>query len=251
MERAFRTLKSHLDPRPMFHWTDARIQGHVTVCVLALVLEYTLQRLLHDVGCLASTRTVLADLERVQSVPLTVGDHQYLCRTPLVGQSAAAFRVAGVPFRRASPHCSAATPSPPHLVAIFSTFMPNSSQELPVNYGLPLLGQPPVATIERARRGRNPSPLASSDHQWDYDLGRSSYLMWSQRIIPEFTVSIEYTNIYMYDCSGTINAYICTLARFSYKTVEQNICSLQHSSVSCRRVIRTDVTASTDTKILF
>ncbi len=41
---------------------------------------------------------VLADLERVQAVPPTVGDQQYLCRTPLVGQSAAAFRVAGVPI---------------------------------------------------------------------------------------------------------------------------------------------------------
>jgi len=98
IERAFRTLKSHLDLRPMFHWTDARIQGHVTVCVLALVLEYTFQRLLRDAGGPASTRLVLADLERVQAVPLTVGDHQYLCRTPLVGQSATAFRVAGVPI---------------------------------------------------------------------------------------------------------------------------------------------------------
>jgi hypothetical protein len=96
MERAFRTLKSHLDRRPMFHWTDARIRGHVTVCVLALVLEYTLQRLPRDAGCTTSTRTVLADLEPVQAVPLTVNNQAYLCRTPLVGTAATAFRVAGV-----------------------------------------------------------------------------------------------------------------------------------------------------------
>jgi hypothetical protein len=96
MERAFRTLKSQLDLRPMFHGTDARIRGHVTVCVLALVLEYTLQRRLREAGVTASTRVVLADLERVQAVPLTVNDQAYLCRTPLVGEAAAAFRVAGV-----------------------------------------------------------------------------------------------------------------------------------------------------------
>ncbi len=96
MVRAFRTLKSHLDRRPMFHWTDARIRGHVTVCVLALVLEYTLQRLPRDAGCTTSTRTVLADLEPVQAVPLTVNNQAYLCRTPLVGTAATAFRVAGV-----------------------------------------------------------------------------------------------------------------------------------------------------------
>jgi hypothetical protein len=50
IERAFRTLKSPLDLRPMFHGTDARIRGHATVCVLALVLESTLQRLLREAG---------------------------------------------------------------------------------------------------------------------------------------------------------------------------------------------------------
>jgi hypothetical protein len=95
MERAFRTLKRQLDLRPMFQGTDARIRGHVTVCVLALVLEYTLQRLLRNAGVTASTRSVLADLERVQAVPLTVNGQAYLCRTPLVGDAAAAFRVAG------------------------------------------------------------------------------------------------------------------------------------------------------------
>ncbi len=96
IERAFRTLKSPQDLRPLFHWTDARMRGPVTVCVLALVLEYTLQRLLRDAGVTTSTRTVLADLERVHAVPLTVNDQTYLCRTPLVGEAAVAFRVAGV-----------------------------------------------------------------------------------------------------------------------------------------------------------
>jgi hypothetical protein len=69
----------------MFHGTDARIQGHVTVGVLALVLEYTLQRLLRDAGYTTAARLVLADRERVHAVPLTVVDQQYLCRTPWVG----------------------------------------------------------------------------------------------------------------------------------------------------------------------
>lgn len=80
----------------MFQGTDARIRGQVTVCVLALVLEYTLQRLLREAGIPASTRTVLADLERVQAVPLTVNHQAYLCRTPPGGAAAQAFRVAGV-----------------------------------------------------------------------------------------------------------------------------------------------------------
>jgi len=35
VEHAFRTLKSNLEIRPMFHWTDRRIQGHVIMCFIA------------------------------------------------------------------------------------------------------------------------------------------------------------------------------------------------------------------------
>jgi hypothetical protein len=40
--------------------------------------------------------SIWPDLERVQAVPLMVNQHAYLCRTPLVGTAAQAFRVAGV-----------------------------------------------------------------------------------------------------------------------------------------------------------
>jgi len=36
VERGFRTLKSTLDIRPMFHWTSNRIRSHVFICFLAL-----------------------------------------------------------------------------------------------------------------------------------------------------------------------------------------------------------------------
>ncbi|PSR22732.1 MAG: hypothetical protein C7B45_05915 [Sulfobacillus acidophilus] len=58
--------------------------------------EYTPQRLLRDADYAVSTRTVLADLERVQAVPLTINNQTYLCRTPFVGHSATAFRIAHV-----------------------------------------------------------------------------------------------------------------------------------------------------------
>jgi transposase len=39
IERAFRTLKSTLEIRPMYHWTEARIRAHVFLCVLALQMQ--------------------------------------------------------------------------------------------------------------------------------------------------------------------------------------------------------------------
>lgn len=35
VEHAFRTLKSQLEIRPMYHWTDKRIKGHIAMCFIA------------------------------------------------------------------------------------------------------------------------------------------------------------------------------------------------------------------------
>ena len=35
VEHTFRALKSHLEIRPVFHWTDERIRGHVAMCFIA------------------------------------------------------------------------------------------------------------------------------------------------------------------------------------------------------------------------
>ena len=35
VEHAFRTLKSQLEIRPVFHWTNRRIEGHIALCFLA------------------------------------------------------------------------------------------------------------------------------------------------------------------------------------------------------------------------
>lgn len=39
IEHSFRTLKSHLEIRPMFHWTDKRIEGHICMCYIAFALQ--------------------------------------------------------------------------------------------------------------------------------------------------------------------------------------------------------------------
>ena len=49
IEHSFRTFKSHLETRPMFHWTDKRIEGHICLCYIAFVLQnYILQKVNHN-----------------------------------------------------------------------------------------------------------------------------------------------------------------------------------------------------------
>jgi len=35
VEHAFRTMKSHIELRPTFHWTEKRIRGHIAMCFIA------------------------------------------------------------------------------------------------------------------------------------------------------------------------------------------------------------------------
>jgi transposase len=46
IEHCFRSFKSHLETRPMFHWTDKRIEGHLCLCYLSYtLLNHTLLKL--------------------------------------------------------------------------------------------------------------------------------------------------------------------------------------------------------------
>lgn len=49
-EKAFRTLKSELLVRPMWHQYDGRVEAHVMICVLAYALWKTLDHLAKQAG---------------------------------------------------------------------------------------------------------------------------------------------------------------------------------------------------------
>ena len=94
--KAFRHLKSGLEVRPVFHWTEERVRSHVLVCFLALVLESALQRRLLEQSSELSYSQVRRDLDQLRAVLLEVEGQRYLLRTELQGQAHAAVQAAGV-----------------------------------------------------------------------------------------------------------------------------------------------------------
>ena len=76
VEGRFRVLKDFLALRPVFHYTEKRVRGHVAICVLAAVLEAVMSidlkaRKLTDPdleGQHLSARRALRELERVRMV---------------------------------------------------------------------------------------------------------------------------------------------------------------------------------------
>ena len=72
VEDIFRTTKSVLETRPIYHKCDETIRGHVFCSFLALVLRKELQDLLNSKGWALEWTDVLRDLDRLQVTTLRV-----------------------------------------------------------------------------------------------------------------------------------------------------------------------------------
>ncbi len=69
VEEAWRTLKSGLKMRPVFHWAPHRIHAHVALTVLALLLERVIER-----ACGDTWRNVRDDLRQIKLAQLLSPD---------------------------------------------------------------------------------------------------------------------------------------------------------------------------------
>lgn len=58
IEESFRVLKSNLEARPIYVWTETSIKGHFVICYLALVLQRILEYKLHTKGLDYSTERI-------------------------------------------------------------------------------------------------------------------------------------------------------------------------------------------------
>lgn len=63
VEECWRTMKSGLRTRPVFHWSPHRICAHISLCVLALLLERVAERRAGD-----TWRNILAQLDAIKVV---------------------------------------------------------------------------------------------------------------------------------------------------------------------------------------
>jgi hypothetical protein len=95
VEDAFRTVKSLLETRPIFHQCDDTIRGHVFCSFLALVLLQQLQALLESRGWHVEWEHLRDDLDELQELTLPLGDKTFVIRTPPVGEAGRAIQAVG------------------------------------------------------------------------------------------------------------------------------------------------------------
>jgi hypothetical protein len=96
VEHWFRSCKSLLQTRPIYHKRDETIRGHVFCSFLALVLRQESQARLEERGHDLEWADVIQDLDRLQMVEVDQDGKRFLLRSEAQGTCGKMFQAAGV-----------------------------------------------------------------------------------------------------------------------------------------------------------
>ena len=96
VEDTFRTAKSILETRPIYHKCDATIRGHVFCSFLALCLKRELELRLEEKGLDAEWAEIIRGLDNLQQVELLLQGSRFLLRSEIKGHASQAIRAAEV-----------------------------------------------------------------------------------------------------------------------------------------------------------
>src|SRR5262249_12730526 len=96
VEQWFRSCKSLLQTRPIYHRCDETIRGHVFCSFLALVLRQELQARLEERGHDLEWADVISDLDRLQVVEVEQRGKRFLLRSEVQGTCGQVFETVGV-----------------------------------------------------------------------------------------------------------------------------------------------------------
>ena len=96
VEDIFRSMKSLLETRPIYHKRDETIRGHVFCSFLTLVLRKELQDRLERKGWTLEWADVIRDLDQLQEVEIHIQGKAYVLRTEAKGTAGKVFQACGV-----------------------------------------------------------------------------------------------------------------------------------------------------------
>jgi hypothetical protein len=96
VEDMFRTMKTILDTRPIYHKRDETIRGHVFCSFLALLLRRALEQRLEEKGESWEWAEIIRGLDNLQEVEALFQGKRFVLRSQVLGQAHKAFMAAGV-----------------------------------------------------------------------------------------------------------------------------------------------------------
>jgi hypothetical protein len=113
VEDTFRTAKSILETRPIYHKCDETIRGHVFCSFLALCLKRELELRLEEKGIKTEWKEIIRGLDNLHEVEARLQGQGFIFRSTLCGDALPAIRAAGAAL---PPTIREAASSPPQNV---------------------------------------------------------------------------------------------------------------------------------------
>lgn len=96
VEAIFRTMKSILETRPVYHHRDETIRGHVFCSFLALVLLKELQGRMTDRGWTSEWDRLKQDLDALEEITVATAGKSFVIRSQTRGDAGKAIQAAGI-----------------------------------------------------------------------------------------------------------------------------------------------------------
>jgi transposase len=95
IERGWRCLKSALELRPVYHWTERRIRAHVFLCVIALQVERWMRNKLYSIPL--SVPKTMHSLRQIKMGEIRLGSSSMLMPTKLTAEHKEILKSLGIP----------------------------------------------------------------------------------------------------------------------------------------------------------
>jgi transposase len=114
VEDIFRTMKTILETRPIYHHWDETIRGHVFCSFLALVIRKQLQDRIDRKGWKLEWANVVDDIDALEEITLSHQGNEFVLRTETKGVAGKMFQAAGVALPQVlkQTKCMSTTPVP-------------------------------------------------------------------------------------------------------------------------------------------
>ncbi len=74
VENAFKIIKNDLDIRPMYHWKESRVKGHIYACVISYFLVNAIEYISKEKGLKKSARKILRSLSKINLIDIKLPD---------------------------------------------------------------------------------------------------------------------------------------------------------------------------------
>ena len=81
IEESFRIMKSTMEVRPIFHWTEKRIKGHFVICFLSFLLERTLELKLKEKNIEFSPEKIKEALNSMNFAEVELNEEKFYIKT--------------------------------------------------------------------------------------------------------------------------------------------------------------------------